>query len=106
MLFLIWDYMARRIDIRKEVYGRSIRKKEQEKIRYDRRVKTQYFTLGDLVLLKNSTSHFGKLKKRWRRSFIINNFGGDYGASYVLKTLDGEPAPNTHHGDHLRIFCS
>lgn len=38
--------------------------------------------------------------------FIIDSFGGDHGASYVFKTLDGKPAPNTHHGDHLRIFRS
>ena len=38
---LVWDYKARRIDIKKDVYGRSVRKKEQEKIIYDRGVKTQ-----------------------------------------------------------------
>ena len=35
----------------------------------------------------------------------MNSFGRSYGTSYVLKILDGEPAPNTHYGDHLRIFC-
>ena len=46
----------------------------------------------------------GKLVERWRGPFIIDGFGGDHGASYTLKTLDGKSAPNTHHGDHLRIF--
>ena len=104
MFSLVWDYMARKIDIREDVYERSVRKNEQKKIRYDRGVKTQYFTPGDFVLLKDSTSHLGKLTEQWRGPIIINGFGGDHGASYVLKTLDGEPASNTHHGDHLRIF--
>ena len=28
MFLLVWDYMARRIDIRENVYNRSVRKKE------------------------------------------------------------------------------
>ena len=96
--------MARKIDIREEVYGRSVRKKEQKKIRYNRGVKTQYFTLGDLVFIKDSTPHLGKLTEQWYGPFIINNFGRNHGALYVLKTLDGKPAPNMYHGDHLRIF--
>lgn len=97
--------MVRRIYIREEVYGRPIRKKEQKKIRYNRGVKTQYFTPDDLVLLKNSTPHLGKFTKRWRGPFIINNFGGDHNASYILKTLNREPAHNTYHNNHLHIFC-
>lgn len=42
--------------------------------------------------------------KQWRGSFIINSFGKNHGASYVLKTLDGNSATNTPHGNHLRIF--
>lgn len=53
--------MARSIDIRKDVYGQLVRKKDQEKIRYDRGFKMQYFTPGALVLLKDSTPHLGKL---------------------------------------------
>lgn len=104
MFPLAWDYMARRIDIREDVYGRSVRKKEQGKIQYDKGVKTQYLKPGDFVLFKDLTPHLGKLTESWRGPFIIDTFGGDHGDSYVLKTLDGEPAPNTHHGDHLRIF--
>ncbi len=104
MFPLVWNYMARRIDIREDVYDRSMRKKEQEKLRYDKRVKMQYFSPGDFVLLKDSTPHLGKLIEQWCGPFIIDSFGGDHGASYVLKTLDGEPAPNMHHGYHLRIF--
>ena len=33
---LVWDYMAQKIDIRKDVYDRSMKKKEQEKNRYDK----------------------------------------------------------------------
>ena len=69
--------MAQKIDIKEEVYGQSVRKKEQEKIRYNREVKIQYFTPSDLVLLKDSTSYFGKLTEQWRGPFIINNFDGN-----------------------------
>lgn len=53
--------MSQRINIKKEVYRRSNRKKEQEKIRYNKKVKTQYFTLNDLILFKDLTFHLGKL---------------------------------------------
>ena len=104
MFPLVRDYMARRIDMIKHVYNQSMRKKKQEKIRYNKGVKTQYFKPGDFVLLKDSTFHLGKLTEQWRGPFIIDSFGGDHGASYVLKILGGEPAPITHHGDHLRVF--
>ena len=74
---LIWDYMARRILIREDVYDRPMRKKEQEKIWYDKGVKTVYFKLSDFILLKDSTSHLGKLTERWDSLFIIDSFGGD-----------------------------
>ena len=64
----------------------------------------QYFCPSNFVLLKDSTPHLGKLIEQWWGPFIINNFDGDHGASYVLKTLDGEPVPNTHQGNRLRIF--
>ena len=91
-------------DIREDIYDRSVRKKEQEKIRYNKGVKIQYFALSDFVLLRDSTPHLRKPKERWRRLFIIDGFCGNHWASYVLKTLDGKPTPNIHHSDHLRIF--
>ena len=97
--------MAQKIVIKEEIYGRSVRRKKQGKMRYNRGVKSQYFILSDLVLFKDSTPYLGKLTEQWRGLFIINNFGGDRGVSYILKTLDGEPAPNTYYGDQLRIFC-
>ena len=105
MFSLVWDYMARKIDIREDIHNWSIRKKEQEKIRYNKRVKMQYFNPGNFVLLRDLTPHLGKLTERWRGPFLINSFGGDHGTSYTLKTLDGKSAPNIHHDDHLRIFC-
>ena len=104
MFSLVWDYMARKINIRKDVHNRSVIRKEQEKIRYNKKVKMQYFNPGNFVLLKDSTPQLGKLTERWRGHFLIDSFGRDHGASYTLKTLDGKSAPNTHHGDHLRIF--
>ena len=40
MFPLVWDYMARKIDIRVDVHNWSVRKMEQEKIRYNKGVKT------------------------------------------------------------------
>lgn len=57
MFLLVRDDMARKIDIKEDVYNRSGRKKEQEKIQYDKEVKTQYSRPGDFVLLKDSTPH-------------------------------------------------
>ena len=104
MFPFVWDYMAQKIDIREGVYDWLIIKKEQEKTQYDRRVKTQYFSPSNLMLLKDSTPHLGKLTEEWCGPFIISSFGGDHSASYVLKTLDGEPASNMHYDDHLCIF--
>lgn len=80
----------------------QLERKSKEKIRYDKGVKMQCFKPVDFVLL---TPHLEKLREQWRGPFIIDSFGGDHGAFYVLKTFHGEPASNTHHGDHLRIFC-
>lgn len=82
-----------------------MRKKQQEKFWYDKGVKAQYFSPDEFVLLKNSNLHLGKLIEQWHGPFIIDNFDGDHGASYILKILDGKPVPNTYYSDHLRIFC-
>ena len=97
--------MAQKIDIREEVYGGSIKKKKQKKIKYNKEVKTEYFNLNDLVLLKDLTLYLEKLIKQWHRLFIIDNFARDYIASYMLKTLNEKLALNTHYSDHLCIFC-
>lgn len=52
--------MVRKINTRKEVYGRSVKKKEQKKIKYNRGVKTQQFILDNLILLKDSIPHLRK----------------------------------------------
>ena len=96
--------MAQKNDIWEDRYDWSMRKKEQEKLQYDKGVKTQYFSLGDFVLLKNSIPYLEKLIEQWCRLFIIDSFGGNHGVSYVLKTLDGELAPNMHYDNYLRIF--
>lgn len=41
MLFLMWNFMGWKIDIRKEVYKWLIRKKEQIKVKYNKIVKMQ-----------------------------------------------------------------
>lgn len=87
------------------MYHWSVKKKEQEKIWYNKGVKTQYFEPGNFVLFKDSISYLGKLIEQWHSPFVIDSFGGDHNASYVLKTLDGDSVPNTYYDDHLYIFC-
>lgn len=53
--------MAQKIDIRENIYKQSGKMKEQEKIRYNKRAKTQYFAPSDFIFLKDSTLHLGKL---------------------------------------------
>lgn len=55
--------MAHKIDIKEDIYNQSVRKKKQKKIQYDKGVKRQYFTPGNLVFVKNSISNFEKLIK-------------------------------------------
>ena len=64
MFFPMWDYMARKIDIREDINNQSIKRKKQEKIRYNKGVKMQYFNLGDFVLFKDLTPYFEKLTER------------------------------------------
>ena len=96
--------MARKIDIREDMHNWSVRRKEQEKIRYNKGVKIRYFNPGNFVLLRDSTSYFRKLTERWRGLFLNDSFGGNHGALYILKILDRKSALNTHHNDHRKIF--
>ena len=105
MFPFVRNYIARKIDITKNLYNQSMIKKELEKIRYDKRVKTYYFKPNYFVLLKNSTPYLNKLTEQWRGLFIIDSFGQDHNTSYVLKALDRKSGSNTHHGDYLCIFC-
>ena len=56
--------MAQKIDIREDMHNCSIKRKEQKKIWYDKRVKMQYFNYGNFVLFRDSTPHLGKLAER------------------------------------------
>ncbi len=50
-----------------------------------------------LYFLKTQPPILESLRSDGAEPFIIDSFGGDHGASYVIKTLDGKPAPNTQH---------
>lgn len=66
----------------------------------------QYFTFGDLVILKNSTSYLEKLIEQLHEFFIIDSFNRDHKVLYILKILDEKPVSNTYLDNHLCIFCS
>lgn len=44
------------------------------------------------------------LIKKLQGPCLIGGFDGNYGASYILKTVDGNLALNTHYSNYLRIF--
>lgn len=62
------------------------------------------FQPGQLVMLRDTTPHTGKLVPLWKGPYVISGYGGEHSTSYTLTKLDGRPAKNTYHGDHLREF--
>lgn len=56
--------MAQKIDMKKNVYKKSVRKNEQEKLQYNNKVKKQYFTSGNFVFFRILTPYLGKLIKK------------------------------------------
>lgn len=55
--------MSWRIDIKNEFYKQLIRKKEQEKIKYNEKVEMQYFMPKNLVFFKDLTFNFEEFIK-------------------------------------------
>lgn len=104
MLPLVWDHMARREEIRKEVITRKSKANQRMKERYDRGVQPKVFVAGQYVFLRDTNLTYDKNVPRWNGPFIINGPGGEHNSSYKLRKLDGSIAPNLFHGDHLRIF--
>ncbi|KAG7007159.1 hypothetical protein G7Y79_00011g030570 [Physcia stellaris] len=104
MTSLIWDHMARREELRKDVVKRTGKAKQRMKERYDAGVKQQEYLPGQIVFLRDSNPIHNKAEPRWNGPFVIAGFGGEHGSSYKLRTLENKSAPNTHHGDQLRVF--
>ena len=104
MCFLVWDHMVKRIENKKIMFKQSFRTKNQQKKRYDQRIKTKKLNFGQYVFLKNITNNFGKLTPRWKKLIIVNGYGGNHNASYKLKKLTGKKMKTPYHGDHLRLF--
>ena len=104
MMPLVWDHMARREEQRKDVVQRTRKAKQRMKERYDRGVIPREFTPGQFVFLRDTNLIYDKNVPRWRGPFVISGYAGEHRSSYKLKRLDGSRAPNSFHGDHLRIF--
>ena len=66
----------------------------QKKIKetFDRRIKTNNFHIGDLVLkwdaLKEKKDNHGKFDALWTGSFIISQVQGNN--TFILKSMEGE----------------
>lgn len=86
--------------LREEVSLSNREEKAKMADRYNRGVRPQELTTGDLVLLHQKGS--AKLEARWRGPFIIA-CAGDH-ASFHIQQINGRRIKRTFHGDDLRIF--
>lgn len=97
-------YLAQRERMIEEVGITSERVSKLRKERFDKGVRRQSFTPGQLVMLYDKKTAGQKLKPSWRGPFVVTGFGGDFGKSYTIRQIDGTPIPRTYHGDHLKRF--
>lgn len=82
MFSLVWDYMAQKIDIRENIHNQSIKKKEQKKIRYNKKVKMQYFKPGNLYFLETQPHTLENLQRDGKDLFSLTALVGIM-ASYI-----------------------
>ena len=100
---LVQQYISYRSELHDQVAQRSIARKEQEAIKFNRGVRhNTVFANKDLVMLHQKAS--GKLQPRWRGPFRVEGFGSDRQLSYVLRQLNGRLIRGTFHGNHLKRF--
>ncbi|RKF60729.1 hypothetical protein OnM2_048076 [Erysiphe neolycopersici] len=80
------NFMLRRYELRREVLGRSDRRKDLTAQKHDLGVRvTQEYNPGYLVMLYDHREAGKKLRPSWRGPFVIVGFGGDMGKSYHLR---------------------
>ena len=96
------QYLTYRADLHDKVRQLSHERKEQEAIRYNRRIKQVTHHIGDLIMLHQKNTK--KLEPRWRGPFRISGYGGSHGVSFRLQQLNGRMIRGTFHGDHLKAF--
>lgn len=78
----------KRLKQKKRFVSDQLEKKSKRRLNTMKKVKTQYFTLNNLLLLKDLTLNLRKLIEQWRGLFIIDNFGENHSAFNILKTLN------------------
>ena len=71
---------------------------------YDKRVKAEEFTDGDLVwkLIGTKSSKFGKWSPNWEGPYQINRYAP--GNAYILETLKGVEFPRALNGKYLKKY--
>ncbi|RKF59802.1 hypothetical protein OnM2_057042 [Erysiphe neolycopersici] len=90
------NFIAKRIDDRKLILGRSNYYKDKAAQRHDLGIRGQNeYSPGELVMLYDHKQAGTKLRPTWRGPFVIVGFGGDMGKSYKLRQINGTPIPLT-----------
>src|SRR5436190_23941915 len=79
---------------------------EQQKRRYDRRIKEETkFEIGMKVLLKDAAKEkqwSGKLSQKWKGPYYIHEIVG--GGAYKLRTLEGKVLKTSRNVKHLKKY--
>ncbi|KAI0999016.1 hypothetical protein K3495_g9180 [Podosphaera aphanis] len=90
---------------RDKVRHKDSLRRQLQKSRHDLGVSQRIsYSPGDLVMLYDHSAAKRKLCPAYRGTFVISGLAGDYGKSYTLRQVNGEPIRNTFHGDQLRPF--
>ncbi|POS86061.1 hypothetical protein EPUL_002468 [Erysiphe pulchra] len=99
------NFMLRRNEIKREVLGRSDRRKDQKAQQHDIGVRaTQSYNPGDLVMLFDHREAGKKLRPSWRGPFVVVGFGRNMGKSYRLRQIEGTAIPRHFHENALKPF--
>lgn len=96
------SYLQHRAELHDHIGQLSIRRKEEEAVRYNRGARLAHpLAVDDLCMLYQERT--GKLEPRWRGPFIIAGYS-NHSVLYTIKQINGRGIRGTFHGDHLKLF--
>ena len=95
-------YLQHRADLRHLVYENRKRQKEDETLRYNRRVNQVVHVIDSLAMLYQKRS--GILEPRWTGPSVIDSYSSERHCSHLLRQFSGRRIKGKFHGDHLKRF--
>lgn len=105
MLPVVWEFMAKRSDIRGLVSHRSIHAKDLMKMRYDKGVTpTKSLQYGQWVMKNDTRTNRPKSSPRWTGPFMVAGYVSEQGTSYQLISKNRKVTTHAYHGDHLKLY--